>query len=64
MARITTALVLLQIGLGFLNVVLLAPVWLQIVHLLVADGIWIAFVILAAEALAEPPAAREVVRAA
>lgn len=30
-----------QIGIGILNVLLLAPVWLQIVHLLVAELFWI-----------------------
>jgi len=30
-----------QIGLGILNVMLLAPVWLQIVHLLVAELFWV-----------------------
>src|SRR4029077_9953911 len=35
-----------QIGLGILNVLLLAPVWLQIVHLLVAELFW-ALVVLA-----------------
>jgi cytochrome c oxidase assembly protein subunit 15 len=52
-ARATTALVALQVGLGLLNVMLLAPVWLQLVHLLVADAIWIVFVLLSADALAE-----------
>jgi len=42
----------LQAGLGLLNVALLAPVWLQIVHLLVADLLWVAVVLLAASALA------------
>ena len=32
----------LQAALGGLNVLLLAPVWLQLVHLLVADLLWIA----------------------
>jgi heme A synthase len=40
----------LQVGVGATNVVLLAPVWLQIVHLLAADALWIAFVLLAASA--------------
>jgi len=42
---------------GVLNILLLAPVWMQLVHLLVADGLWIAFVLLAASALAKtrPP---------
>jgi heme A synthase len=43
------SLVGLQVGLGFLNVALLAPVWLQLVHLAVADAIWIALGLLAAE---------------
>jgi heme A synthase len=38
------------------NVVLLAPVWLQLLHLLLADLLWIAFVILAASALSRTAA--------
>lgn len=34
----------LQVGLGFLNVLLLAPVWLQLVHLALADALWLALV--------------------
>lgn len=41
-----------QVALGSLNVLLLAPVWLQLVHLLVADLLWIALVLLAAASLA------------
>lgn len=41
------ALVVLQIAIGLLNVALLAPVWMQLVHLLVADATWIAVVLLA-----------------
>ena len=41
-----------QLLLGGLNVALKAPVWLQLVHLLIADTIWILFVLLAAQALA------------
>lgn len=40
-------LVLLQIGIGLLNVALLAPVWLQLLHLLVADATWITLALLA-----------------
>lgn len=43
------ALVLTQWSLGVLNLLLLAPTWLQIVHLLVADLIWISVVLVAAE---------------
>jgi len=39
---------LAQVGLGFLNLWLLAPTWMQIVHLLVADALWIALVLLGA----------------
>ena len=52
--RTVAALALLQVGLGFLNVVLLAPVWLQMLHLLIADTIWIGFVMLGADALTAP----------
>jgi heme A synthase len=41
-----------QLFLGVLNVALKAPVWLQLVHLLLADAIWIVFVLLVAQALA------------
>ena len=46
---------LVQIGAGLLNLVLLAPVWMQIVHLLLADVLWIGLVLLAARALALAP---------
>jgi heme A synthase len=42
-----------QVLLGFLNLALLAPVWMQVVHLLAADLVWIALVLLAARRLAE-----------
>ncbi len=42
-----------QMGVGALNVALNVPVWMQIVHLLVTDIVWIALVIWATEALAE-----------
>lgn len=42
----------LQLAVGVVNVLLMAPVWLQIVHLLVADLLWIAAVLLGAHAFA------------
>ena len=48
----TAGLVFAQVLAGTVNVLLLAPVWLQIVHLLLADLLWIAFVLLGASALA------------
>lgn len=44
-------LVLAQLALGTLNVALLAPVWMQLVHLLLADLLWIVLVLLVAERL-------------
>jgi heme A synthase len=41
------SLALLQLGVGFVNVALLAPVWLQLLHLLLADAIWITLVVVA-----------------
>ena len=50
------ALILLaaQYVLGVLDVVLLAPVWLQIVHLLGADVLWAALVVLTARLTLQP----------
>lgn len=45
------ALVVVQVIAGMVNVALLAPVWMQIVHLLLADLIWIVFVVVAVSAL-------------
>jgi heme a synthase len=53
------ALVGVQLLAGALNVALLAPVWIQVVHLALADLTWIALVALAAEALSSAPAAAE-----
>jgi cytochrome c oxidase assembly protein subunit 15 len=46
------ALVAIEIVAGGANVYLLAPAWLQVVHLVLADALWIALVLLAAAALA------------
>ncbi len=45
-------LVAVEIVAGLSNVLLLAPVWLQLVHLLVADLAWLALVLLASATLA------------
>jgi cytochrome c oxidase assembly protein subunit 15 len=42
----------LQVVVGAVNVLLLAPVWLQLVHLLVADLLWMALVLLGTAVLA------------
>jgi heme A synthase len=46
MARAAAALLALQLVVGAINLLLLAPVWLQLVHLLVADAAWVALVLL------------------
>ena len=38
-------LVFVQLASGVVNIVLLAPVWMQIVHLLLADLLWVALVV-------------------
>jgi protoheme IX farnesyltransferase len=51
--RMVVTLFLLQMGAGLLNLGLLAPIWMQLVHLLLADLFWVSLVLLAAAALAE-----------
>ena len=51
-ARGLVGLVALELVAGLSNLGLLAPVWLQLVHLLLADLVWISLVLLAARALA------------
>jgi heme A synthase len=51
-ARRVVVLVFLQVAAGVTNVILLAPVWMQIVHLLLADLLWISAVLLGAQVLA------------
>jgi heme A synthase len=53
LGRALGALVLLQWAAGIANVLLLAPIWLQLVHLLLADLLWISLVLLTACALAD-----------
>lgn len=47
-------LVLAQLTAGLANLLLHAPIWLQIVHLLLSDLIWIALVLLTFTALSQP----------
>jgi len=53
LALVVAALYVTQVGLGFVNLALLAPVWMQLVHLLMADLVWISLVLFAASALAQ-----------
>ncbi|HEX9074469.1 MAG TPA: COX15/CtaA family protein [Anaerolineae bacterium] len=54
LAMALTLLVLTQWIAGVLNIYLLAPVWMQLLHLFLADMVWIALVLFAATILAEP----------
>ena len=56
---IVAGLLGLQFALGITDVLLLAPTWIQLVHLLGADLYWIALVCLAADALWEPTVAAD-----
>jgi len=51
--RAAGALALAQLVVGVVNVALLAPAWLQLAHLLLADLIWIATVVAASATLAD-----------
>ena len=52
-ASLLVGLFALQLALGVLNLFLLAPIWMQILHLLVADLIWITLVLLVLSAFSE-----------
>jgi heme A synthase len=50
------ALCFVQLFVGAANLSLLAPVWMQLTHLLIADVVWIAMVLVVAESALEAPA--------
>ncbi|HEY1804213.1 MAG TPA: COX15/CtaA family protein [Terracidiphilus sp.] len=54
LAALVLALLAAQYVLGILDVLLLAPLWLQVLHLLGADLLWIALVVLTARIVLEP----------
>jgi len=54
LAWATATIFVSQIFLGALNVILKAPIWMQLVHLLFADLGWLALVLLSATLLARP----------
>jgi heme A synthase len=60
LARWLLILFIVQLAAGAINVVLLAPIWMQIVHLLLADAVWLTLVLLTASALAAVPERAEV----
>lgn len=60
-ALVFILLFLMQLGIGVINLTLLAPVWMQIVHLLLADLVWITLVLMTATTLSESKVAFEAV---
>ncbi len=51
LGRLTIFFILLQLLAGLINVLLLAPVWMQLLHLLFSDLIWISLVLFTAASL-------------
>jgi cytochrome c oxidase assembly protein subunit 15 len=54
-SKTVVSLLGLQFVLGGLDVLLLAPTWMQVIHLLGADLYWVSLVVLAARVLWPPP---------
>jgi len=54
-----TILLVVQVALGGINIGLLAPIWLQIVHLFVADALWISLILYSASALGAPSSVQD-----
>jgi len=58
-SRSLIGLVTIQFALGLLNLLLHAPIWIQVVHLLLSDLIWIVLVLLSYTALSTSPQTTE-----
>jgi cytochrome c oxidase assembly protein subunit 15 len=54
LGQLVLGLLLLQFGLGFADLWLLAPTWMQVVHLLGADLLWVSLIVLAARVCVVP----------
>ncbi len=59
LGRLLLGLFFLQLLVGAVNVLLLAPVWMQLVHLFLADSVWCAFVLYCAAVFAGPATSPE-----
>ncbi len=53
-ANLLNLMIFVQLVGGAVNILLLAPIWMQLVHLLLADVVWILLVLTCAAALARP----------
>ena len=50
-AQRVLSITIFQLAVGAINMTLLAPIWMQLIHLLIADVLWIAVVLLALETM-------------
>jgi heme A synthase len=64
LSRAVKFIVVTQLIAGFVNLLLLAPVWMQIIHLLLADLLWIAVILLGAVTLSQEAALPQPVKLA
>ena len=64
LANSLLTLFIIQSGVGLINLLLLAPVWVQLIHLLLANLVWITLVLLTATVLSRPVTAAEAVHPA
>ncbi len=53
LSMLVGALIIVQWAAGISNVILLAPVWMQVVHLILADSVWISYVLLTGHTLSK-----------
>jgi heme a synthase len=54
LSRALAILIVVQLAAGFVNVILLVPVWMQLIHLFLADLVWLSLVLLSASVAAVP----------
>lgn len=59
LGRLLVITLVVQLFAGLINVVLLAPVWLQLVHLFLADAAWICLIVFSAQTLSSEKVADE-----
>ena len=53
-SMVLLTVMLIQIGAGFVTVLLLAPIYMQVIHLFLADTFWLTLLIFAFEVYAVP----------
>jgi heme A synthase len=61
-ARALIGIIALQICAGVVNIYLLAPIWMQLVHLLLSDLVWIALVLLTLSSISQRAQVQESIK--